>query len=234
MHVVDAIFLLLLFVVQPIYGAYSYNKFLSDIASGKSADRVSEYRQTMIMEWCAMFVLLLAWLLLGRPFSDLGFVSSSPNQVWHGVRITAVLVAVILLGWQYTARSNDEKKLKQREALGGLIHFLPQSNRDYNYFVGLSFTAGIVEEIIYRGFLFWVLSLYMPIWAAAIVSSIGFGLAHSYQGAGGVVKVIAAGLLFAWIYVATGSIWFPILAHILMDVLQAASIRELFKTRALA
>lgn len=234
MHVVDAIFLLLLFVVQPIYGAYSYNKFLSDIAAGKQADLISEYRETMIMEWCAMFVLAIAWLLLDRPFSDLGLLSSGPTQVWNGAAMTAVLVAVILFGWQYTARMSDEEKLKQKNGLGGVIHFLPQNNRENNYFIGLSFTAGIVEEIVYRGFLFWVLSLYMPMWLVVIVSSAGFGLAHSYQGISGMAKTMAIGLLFATIYLRTGSIWFPILAHILMDVLQTATIRELFKTRALA
>ena len=43
------------------------------------------------------------------------------------------------------------------------VHFLPRDDRELRAFVGLSATAGIVEEIIYRGFLIWCLALLMPL-----------------------------------------------------------------------
>ena len=69
----------------------------------------------------------------------------------------------------------------------------------------------------------------MPIWAVIAVSSVAFGLGHSYQGASGVAKVTLIGLAFGILYVATGSIWLPILAHAILDILQGASIVEVLR-----
>ena len=60
----------------------------------------------------------------------------------------------------------------------------------------------------------------MPMWAVVVVSSVAFGLGHSYQGAGGMVRVTLIGLVFGALYVFTGSIWIPIVAHVILDVLQ--------------
>ena len=59
--------------------------------------------------------------------------------------------------------------------------------------------------------------------------SVAFGLGHSYQGAGGAVKTGLVGLAFGVLYVATGSIWVPIVAHIVLDVLQGAAIHEILR-----
>ena len=50
------------------------------------------------------------------------------------------------------------------------------------------------------------------------MAAVLFGLAHSYQGIAGMVLTAFAGLLFCGLYVATGSLLFPILLHILVDV----------------
>ncbi len=39
-----------------------------------------------------------------------------------------------------------------------------------------------VEEVLWRGFLILYLSQFMPVWVAAVVSGVSFGLAHAYQG----------------------------------------------------
>ncbi len=82
---------------------------------------------------------------------------------------------------------------------------------------------------MYRGFVLWYLFQLMPVWAAVIVSAIAFGLGHSYQGSGGVVRVTALGLAFAALYILTGSIWVPIVGHILLDALQGLSIVEVLR-----
>ena len=107
--------------------------------------------------------------------------------------------------------------------------FLPHTNRELRSFYGVSITAGIVEEIVYRGFVLWYLALVMPLWAAVVVSSVAFGLGHSYQGTSGVARVTAVGLAFGVFYVFTGSIWLPILAHAIVDVLQGAAISEVLR-----
>ena len=70
------------------------------------------------------------------------------------------------------------------------------------------------------------LGQFLPLWAVVLVSSIGFGLAHSYQGASGVVRVTLIGLAFGVFYALTGSIWLAMLAHAVLDILQGAYILE--------
>ena len=72
----------------------------------------------------------------------------------------------------------------------------------------------------------------MPLWVAVIVSSVAFGLGHSYQGANGATRAGLVGLVFAVFYVVTGSIWLPIIAHALLDILQGATLYEMLRNRA--
>jgi membrane protease YdiL (CAAX protease family) len=229
MHFVDHIFILLLFVVQPIYGTLSYRRYIARVKAGEPADRARIYLETLAIEWIALAVLGAAWYLLGRPAAALGLVPPGGNSFWIGVAVLVVLTGFLIYSWRSAFAMTQEQKDKQVNTLGDLVHVLPQSHREYRHFVAISITAGIVEEILYRGFVFWYLAQVMPIWAVIAVSSIVFGIGHTYQGAGGVVRVTGIGIAFGIFYVLTGSIWLPILAHAIFDVLQGASIMEMLR-----
>ena len=77
----------------------------------------------------------------------------------------------------------------------------------------------------------WYLVQFMPLWVAVIVASVIFGLGHSYQGINGASRAGLVGLAFGILYVGTGSIWLPIIAHMLLDVLQGGTIYELLRKR---
>lgn len=227
MHLVDHIFVLLLFVVQPIHGAFAYRRYIARITAGEPSNRIHLYTQTLVLEWVALAVLAIAWYLLSRPAADLGFVAPGGPNFWLGAGALVLVTAFLIVTWRRTIRMSATDKAKHRESLGSLVHFLPQTKRDYRHFVGVSITAGIVEEILYRGFAFWYLSQFMPVWAVIIVSAVAFGLGHSYQGAAGIARVTLVGLAFGVFYVLTGSIWLPILAHAALDILQGASLVEI-------
>ncbi len=229
MHFVDHIFVLLLFVVQPIHGAMSYRRYVAKVKAGEKSDPARLYLETLALEWAALAVLGSAWYLLGRPVADLGFVSPDGIGYWIGALVLAAFTGFMIYAWRRSLTMTQKEKDKQIEPLGDLVYFLPRTNRDFRHFVAVSITAGIVEEVLYRGFAFWYLAQFMPIWAVIAVSSIGFGLGHSYQGLGGMLRVTGIGLAFGIFYVATGSIWLPMLAHAILDVLQGASIIEVLR-----
>jgi membrane protease YdiL (CAAX protease family) len=229
MHLVDHLFLLLLFAVQPIHGALAYRRYIARIEAGEPPNRVRLYVQTLVLQWMALAVLGLTWFLLGRPGADLGFVVPAGSNFSIGAAALVIVTAFLIYSWRGAASMNDVARAKHKASFGKLVHFLPHSNRDYRYFVGVSMTAGVVEEILYRGFAFWYLLQFIPIWAAVIASAVIFGLGHSYQGVGGVVRVTLIGLAFGIFYVFTGSIWLPILAHAILDVLQGATILEILR-----
>ena len=50
-----------------------------------------------------------------------------------------------------------------------------------------------------------------------LASTLLFGLGHAYQGAGGIVRTGIVGLLFAGVYVTTGSLLAAMLLHAVID-----------------
>lgn len=226
---VDHLFVLLLVAVQPIYGTVSYRRYLRLIEAGEPADRIALYRQTMVIEWLALAALALFWSFAGRTADGLGFSAPAGAGFWAGCVVVLVASALLARSWRKITALPRQERDRQLEKLGELVHFLPRPGRELRNFYAISITAGVVEEVLYRGFLLWYLAQFMPLWAAVLLSSLIFGLGHSYQGANGVLRTGLAGLAFAGLYVMTGSIWLPILGHALLDVLQGGMIAQLFR-----
>ena len=230
MQLVDHIFILLLFVVQPIYGVFEARRYEAREKAGQPLDRVRFYRLTAAVEWAFLAVLIAAWLIYSRPIVDLGFAAPGGPGFWSGAAVLVLLTGYLVYSWRCAKRASETEKAKQAESFGKIVKYLPHTSRELSSFFGVSITAGIVEEIVYRGFVLWYLAQVMPLWVAVVVSSVAFGLGHSYQGANGALRCGLIGLAFGIFYVVTGSIWLPIVAHALLDVLQGAAIREILRT----
>jgi len=84
--------------------------------------------------------------------------------------------------------------------------------------------AGFGEEVLWRGFLMDRLSR-LPLIGNSnvtiiVVQAVIFGLAHAYQGLGGVLITGAVGLLFGWIRLrAGGVIWAGVIGHAAVDTI---------------
>lgn len=230
MGFVDYILLVLLFVVQPIHGAFSYRQYVSAINKGtQKANVIKLYNQTMAFLWISTFVVLIVWFWLDRSLPSLGFVYTFDDAFWWSLLAVALVCTYLVAAIGQVSKLDEDKKAKQQTALGDLRHFLPQNDSEYKKFVGVSLSAGFCEELIYRGYVFWCLSHFLPLWSTVIFSSVVFALAHSYQGISGVIRVFFVGCAFGGLYAISGSLWLPIIAHALVDVLQGASILQLFK-----
>ena len=101
-----------------------------------------------------------------------------------------------------------------------LRELLPVSGPERSLFVALSATAGICEEIVFRGFLIHALTLATgSVTLALLLSSCVFGVVHAYQSPLGAVRAALLGALLALPLVFHGSIVPAILAHTLIDIL---------------
>jgi membrane protease YdiL (CAAX protease family) len=92
--------------------------------------------------------------------------------------------------------------------------------------VAIWFTAGFFEELLWRGYLMNRLvdlqgKTTKLAWAISLVgSAIIFGLGHTYQGLGGVIKITTLGLLFGAAFLTTRrNLWPVIIAHGLLDTI---------------
>ena len=96
---------------------------------------------------------------------------------------------------------------------------LPHDTRELRGFYAVSFTAGTCEEILYRGFLPWVLGLAMPLPMAFVSAAILFGLGHVYQGPAGVVKTSILGVVMGGLVWLSGSLLPAVVLHIAIDAI---------------
>jgi membrane protease YdiL (CAAX protease family) len=92
--------------------------------------------------------------------------------------------------------------------------------------IAVWFTAGFLEEIGWRAYLMNRLidlqgSTTKFAWAISLVgSAIIFGMGHTYQGPGGVIKIITAGLLLGGAFLAVRrNLWPLVIAHALADTI---------------
>jgi membrane protease YdiL (CAAX protease family) len=107
--------------------------------------------------------------------------------------------------------------------------FLPKTHQEARWFLALSVTAGICEEVLYRGFLIRYLGREpgrLGMIGGVLVALLAFGAAHLYQGVQGFLNSAIGGLLFAVVFLLTGNLVLPILFHIAADALLVPVVKE--------
>ena len=156
-------------------------------------------------------------LLVGWSEFGLGSMGLEPAPWMSVARWTGVLTfSALALLWAFflfrKAAGISESPL--------LVQLLPKTRGEKVVFVFLSFSAGVGEELAYRGFLVPALSLVLGwSWGAALLSSAVFGLLHAYQGWLGVIRTTALGLVLAGSFILTGVLWPAIITHAILDVI---------------
>lgn len=182
---------------------------------------IRQYRKTGLTLWALCLACLACWHVAGLPFGQLGLQAPAG---WSGALAWALAGAAILYGLyslitaalNRTARSALRTQLDEAE---GFDQLRPRRLSEHLGFQALSITAGITEEIIFRGFLMATLALVMPIWAAALASISLFIIAHAYQGMSGMLRILPITVLMTAVVLLGGSLWPAIIIHALADAL---------------
>ena len=98
---------------------------------------------------------------------------------------------------------------------------LPRSKLEFWLFAAISISAGICEEILFRGFFLRYLAdgpWHLSLGGALVGSSVVFGLAHAGQGIKQLLLTPVIGLVLGLLYIGTGSLWLPIILHACLDL----------------
>lgn len=227
-----------------------YRQLKQDIASGVAGARLRMYRETLAFEWISALLALLAlgfdWSKLNPKALDLGHSpllpqSSAAGGVDPGLLtvIVASLAAGIVFGLigivvirlranrlaaksaaDAPAAAPDAPQPWWRKLTPDFDALVPVTPRERLVFAAVAISAGICEEIVFRGWLLSTLHGTVGLHGTALilVAAAMFGLAHTYQRITGVLLTGIVGAVFCVLYVATGSLLVPIALHILMDV----------------
>lgn len=182
--------------------------------------RLDFYQSAMIGQWLIVLVVVAATWGHGPVLTTLGFVW--PLWTVENAAV-AVLVTVLMLTQTPVVPSVRSKLASSRALQRGLYplrNILPHSKAEKRSWILLSLTAGICEEAIFRGFLFFYFQeiLDVSLYGSVILSSVIFGLSHLYQGTSNIVRTGIVGLLLGITYAVTSSLLVPILLHIVLDL----------------
>jgi membrane protease YdiL (CAAX protease family) len=205
-------------VIAAVEVLYFDRRFKRQIAAGVPGVRRRTYRRATIGQWVLATMTILLWMRAGRPWAQLGLVPPRDWRLAVGLIVVAVIVAMTIQQLRAIARLSGESRQRLETRLAEVEAILPHNALELRWFVALSLTAGVCEELLYRGFLTWVLGAYVGVPAALALVAVGFGLAHAYQGKRGVLKTGAVGLVLGAIVLATGWLGPAMICHALVDL----------------
>ena len=218
-------------IVLPGYARYNYPRFKRALESGVPEARSRQYRKTTVRQWSLALAAIAVWFHAGRSVEELGLGVPSGPRFWIGLVVAAALA--IMWRRMFRAAMNDEAGRERLiSQLNAVRPLLPSSVGELRYFTALSITAGICEEVLFRGYLIWYLTVYVGLPAASVLSGVAFGLGHLYQGRRQAVKIIFVGFVFVLFYIGTGTLWIPMALHALLDAAQGRAAFGLLKDEA--
>ncbi len=108
---------------------------------------------------------------------------------------------------------------------------VPVQRSDLTGFVAVSITAGVCEEILFRGVLPWYLAGYLGAWGAQAAALVLFAAGHLFLGAQGALRALLAGAAFAGLYLWSGSLVPSIVLHALVDISSGWMAYEVLRER---
>ncbi|OCA83025.1 hypothetical protein A8F94_17930 [Bacillus sp. FJAT-27225] len=216
---------------EPVYGYFDYQTFKRRVQTDQAV-RISYYKKVMAGLWLPTLAILAAAVFGPLTAGDIGLKWIEINTAPLGKGMTYAVIGMALLyilvlmyywaGYKYSEkiRTDIQKAKKKTLATTSFSDIMPVTKEDKKAWTLVSWTAGITEELIYRGFLVFALGQLFPgwpLWLVLIAGSVLFGLAHTYQGYGNVIKTSLIGLFFALLYISLGSVIPLILLHFLID-----------------
>jgi membrane protease YdiL (CAAX protease family) len=195
-----------LVVVVPILG---YIRFRQLQARG---DQVVPFRVKLTFYAkivCAQWFLSAAMLLIlrhhGLSAGDAG-ERLGDSHLTLGVT-SALLIVVAVVSTIILRRVRRARPATLVAAVGRLRMLVPAFGLEMAAFVLVCLTAGVCEEILYRGWLVNLLRVATgSTWAAVVLGAIVFGMGHAYQGAKAMLRTVFVGLQLAVLYVVVGSL----------------------------
>jgi uncharacterized protein len=221
-----------LVVGEPVVGHVLHRRFEGRLRTQPGARR-SFYRRLLLLEWGLTLLTLLVWgaatdvdaaaVGLCWPTSWPGPVAGAAAVVlllFTAVSTRALRSGVLLEAARQERRSPGNGRHAEPPAHATLA-LLPRTAGERRLFTLVGLTAGVCEEWLYRAFFLAVVAALAggpPEWVLVAVAAVAFGLAHAYQGIGGIVLTGVLGGILAALYLSTGSLLLPVLLHAVIDL----------------
>jgi membrane protease YdiL (CAAX protease family) len=202
--------------VQPLAGRRRYRRLIERLGHDPSV-RLHHYQRGIVFEWLGAALVGLLALLAHSRLRSLWPPGDNSGVASH-IPALAVAIVAITVVYRFGGEATRRALAVQLRPVAAL---LPRTRTERRWFALLAVTAGICEELLYRGFGLAALRWADPDLGTSpliIVTGAAFGLAHLYQGRLGVILTGTLGAYFAWITISTGSLIPVMILHVLLDL----------------
>lgn len=188
-------------------------------ASATSGSHIARYMSSIVLEW-----LLLGSVIAGIYSRKDFFLQSFRSRMNSNLQAAGVGLAAYFTGLMSIAVVGGALYFtplfhQRNEAV--ILAMLPHRPAEFLVWFLLSLTAGVCEEIIFRGYLIDQFTAWTgrPIAAVLLAGSL-FGAVHLYEGIGAIVPLATLGIVYGFVVRRyKGDLRAVIIAHTLQDFL---------------
>jgi hypothetical protein len=179
---------------------------------------ISQYLVTLAWEWILAALVVWGIRMRGVSLRQLLGTRRPALRDWRDDLVIAaafwiasvIILAAIGVVFKLGHLSTPQKALAQ---------LAPQNALQLLLWVILSISAGICEELTFRGYLLQQFtSIRGKLWIGVLASSLLFGVAHGYEGASGMIAITIYGALFCMLASKRGSLRPGMMAHAWQDI----------------
>ena len=179
---------------------------------------VMQYLATLGWEWRLAALVLWGIRLRGVSLRQLLGTRRPALRDWRDDFILAaafwlaasIVLATLGIIFQRAHLPTPEKTITQ---------IAPQNALQLFLWIALSISAGICEELVFRGYLLRQFASFgHRLYAGVVISSLIFGVAHGYEGASGMIAITVYGALFCLLAIRRGSLRAGMIAHAWHDI----------------
>ncbi|MEZ4501806.1 MAG: type II CAAX endopeptidase family protein [Dehalococcoidia bacterium] len=185
--------------------------------AGERAKRIRTYARTIVLQWSLTAALLVLWVVEDRSWGDLGLRGAEWWRLGGGFALVAVAVGMLTM-YRLRATGDEVMRRELEPSIERLRPMLPRTRPELAAFIALSATAGIAEELFFRGYLLVYLEEFVPLVVAVALALAVFGAGHVYQGWQSTLQTAALGAVFLALYLVSGALWPAIVFHAAYDM----------------
>jgi membrane protease YdiL (CAAX protease family) len=180
--------------------------------------RLRIYLRSVVSQWLLVACIAVLWWTRGRAPAALGLDIPLSAGGRAGLALVAGLAVVVLAYWTYVLAKLDAAGRGRFLAWLERSKMAPRTGAEAIAFVPVALTAGIGEELLYRGFIFWFLAPTLGLPWTVVISAVVFGLGHGYQGWRGIISTTGTGFFLGAFYAVSGTLWWVMGLHAVIDL----------------
>ncbi len=216
---------LLIGVLIPLVTTRGSQERLQGVTFDSRMKRIVYFGNSLFL-WGLALLALFVWWINDRSWASLGLVWPPPR--WDTIScIVAAIFGVLYIADSVFDLSANDKREEIKKDLSDSLGFLPVNWREYAQYSVLALSAGICEEIVFRGYFIRYLQLFFgendyTYTLAILVAALIFALVHLYQGWEAVAKVAGMAVMFGFIFIRVESLFGLMLIHAGIDLVGGA------------